>query len=56
MTDKGMSFLFRYTAQEKTYKTLRNLDKKKTFQKVIMSLYNIINSRTHCSFQFFPHN
>ena len=32
MTDNGMSFSFSYTAQEKTYKTLQNLDKKKTCQ------------------------
>ena len=30
MTEKGMSFSFNYTTQEKTYKTLQNLDKKKT--------------------------
>ena len=30
MTDKGMSFYFNYTTQEKTYKTLQNLDKRKT--------------------------
>ena len=29
MTDKGMSFSLSYTTQEKTYKTLQNLDKKK---------------------------
>ena len=28
-TDKGLSFSFIYTTQEKTYKTLQNLDKKK---------------------------
>ena len=32
MTDKDMSISFGYTAQEKTYKTLQNLDKKKTCQ------------------------
>ena len=32
MTDKGMSFSFGYTTQERTYKTLENLDKKKTCQ------------------------
>ena len=30
MTDKGMLFYFNYTTQEKTYKTLQNLDKRKT--------------------------
>ena len=30
MTGKGMSFSFVYNTQEKTYKTLQNLDKKKT--------------------------
>ena len=30
LTDKGMSFSFGYTTQEKTYKILQNLDKKKT--------------------------
>ena len=29
MTVKGMSFSFSYTTQERTYKTLQNLDKKK---------------------------
>ena len=32
MTDNGMSFSFSYTTQEKKYKTLQNLDKKKTCQ------------------------
>ena len=32
MTDKGMSFSFSYTTQEKTCKALQNLDKKKTCQ------------------------
>ena len=32
MTDKDMSISFGYTAQEKTDKTLQNLDKKKTCQ------------------------
>ena len=30
--DKGMSFSFDYTTQEKTYRILQNLDKKKTCQ------------------------
>ena len=29
MTNKGMSFCFGYTTQEKTYKAPQNLDKKK---------------------------
>ena len=32
MTDKGMSFSFSYTVQEKTDKTMQKLDKKKTCQ------------------------
>ena len=32
MTDKGMSFSFNYTTQEKMFKTLQNLYKKKTCQ------------------------
>ena len=38
MTDKGMSFSFGYTTQEKTYKTLQNLDKKKKHVKKMTSL------------------
>ena len=34
MSNKGMSFSFSYTAQEKTYKTLQNLDKKKTYEEM----------------------
>ena len=34
MTDKGMSFSFNYTTQEKTYKTPQNLDKKKHVKKM----------------------
>ena len=30
MTDKSMLFSLTYTAEEKAYKTLQNLDKKKT--------------------------
>ena len=30
ITDRGMSFSSHYTTEEKTYKTLQNLDKKKT--------------------------
>ena len=46
MTDKYMSFSFKYTAQEKVYKTLQNLVKKKTRQendilvKIIKSHYD----------------
>ena len=32
MTNKGMSFSFSYATQEKTYKALQILDKKKTCQ------------------------
>ena len=32
MTDKGLSLSFSYTVQEKTDKTMQNLDKKKTCQ------------------------
>ena len=32
MTNKGMSFSFGYTTQEKNYKALQNLDKKKACQ------------------------
>ena len=31
-TNKGMSFSFGYTTQEKTYKTLQNVDKKNICQ------------------------
>ena len=34
MTPKGMSFSFGSTTQEKTYKTLQNLDKKKHVKKM----------------------
>ena len=34
MTNKGMPFSFGYTTQEKTYKALQNLDKKKKFKKM----------------------
>ena len=67
MVDKGMSFSFSYTTQEKTYKTLQNLDKKKTCQEkdkplkishtmiYFLTLY-IITSITHCSVHFFSQN
>ena len=60
MTEKGMSFSFRYATQEKPYKVLQNLEKK-TKQKKMTSLWKqwnhtmiyflvlyIINSITHC--------
>ena len=69
MTEKGMSFSFGYTAQEKTDKALQNLDKKKACQendipvKIIKSNKNIyfltlyiINSMTCCAVQFLPRN
>ena len=49
MTDKTMLFSFSYITQEKTYKTLQNLDKKKTCQenyipvKIIKSHNNIFS-------------
>ena len=48
-TYKGMSFSFNYTTQEKTYKTLQNLDEKITCQendipiKIIKSHNNIFS-------------
>ena len=56
MTDKGMSFSFSYTTQEKTYKTLQNLDKKKTCQengipaKMIKSHNDIFSYFIHHNF------
>ena len=67
MVNKGMSFSFSYTTREKTYKTLQNLDKKKTCQEkdkplkishtviYFLTLY-IKTWITHCSVQFFPQN
>ena len=54
MTDKGMSFFFSYTTQEKNYKTLQTLDKKKTCQEndipvKFIKLYNDI-------FSYFKHH
>ena len=34
MTNKGMSFSFGYTTQEKTYKALQNVDKKQHAKKM----------------------
>ena len=56
MTDKGMSFSFSYTTQKKTYKTLQNLDKKKTCQengipaKMIKSNNDIFSYFIHHNF------
>ena len=56
MTEKGMSFSSGYTAQEKTYKTLQNLDKKKACQendipvKIIKSNKNIFSHFIHHNF------
>ena len=55
MTDKGMSFSFNYTTQEKTYKTLQNLDKQKTSQENDI-LVKIIKSRNDIFFYFIHHN
>ena len=58
MTDKGMSFFFGYTTQEKTYKALQNLDKKKTCQendisvKIIKSHKDIFSYFIHHNFNF----
>ena len=38
VTGKGLSFSFSYTTQEKIYKTLQNLDKKKKHVKKMISL------------------
>ena len=56
MTNKGMSFSFSYTIQEKTYKALQNLDKKETCQendipvKIIKSYKDIFSYFTHHNF------
>ena len=56
MTEKGMSFSSGYTAQEKTYKALQNLDKKKACQendipvKIIKSNKNIFSPFIHHNF------
>ena len=56
ITNKGMSFSFDYTTQEKTYKALQNLDKKKTWQendipvKIIKSHNDIFSYFTHHNF------
>ena len=56
MTVKGMPFSFGYTTQDKTYKTLQNLDKKKTYQendipvKIIKSHKDIFSYVIHHKF------
>ena len=56
LTKKGMSFSFDYATQEKTYKTLQNLDKKKTCHekdipvKTIKSQNDIISDFIHHNF------
>ena len=55
MTNKGMSFSFRYTTQEKTYKTLENLDKKKTCQEHDIFV-KIIKSHKDIFSYFIYHN
>ena len=64
MTDKSMSFSFGNTTEEKTYKTLQNLDKKKTCRendiyikitksrKDIFSYFIHHNSITQCTVNF----
>ena len=54
MTDKDMSFSFNYTTQEKTYKTLENLDKK-TCQEIDIPV-KIIESQNDISSYFIHHN
>ena len=64
LTNKGMSFSFGYTTQEKTYKTLQNLNQKKAYQendipvKIIKLHKDIFSLRittliTQFTFQFF---
>ena len=66
MTEKGMFFSFSYTTQEKIYKVLQNLDKKKTCLendiplKIIKSHNDIFSCFIHHNFNnslsrsFFP--
>ena len=54
-SDKGMSFSFNYNTQEKTYKTLQNLDKKKTCQKNDIPM-KIIKSHNDIFSYFIHHN
>ena len=55
MTDKGMSFSFSYITQEKTYKSLQNLDKKKTCQENDIPV-KIIKSHNYIFSYFMHHN
>ena len=55
MTDKGMSFSFGYTTQEKTYKTLQNLGRKKTCQENDIPV-KIIKSHKDIFSYFIHHN
>ena len=55
MTDKGISFCFNYTTQEKTYKTLQNLDKRKTWQENDIPV-KIIKSHNGIFSDFIHHN
>ena len=55
MTDKGISFCFNYTTQEKTYKTLQNLDKRKTWQENDIPV-KIIKSHNGIFSYFIHHN
>ena len=55
MTNKGMSFSFGYTTQEKTYKALQNLDKKKTCQENDIPI-KIIKSHKDIFSYFIHHN
>ena len=55
MTDKDMSISFGYTVQEKTYKTLQNLDKKKTCQENDIHV-KIMNSHKDIFSYFIHHN
>ena len=53
MNDKSMPFSFGYTTQEKTYKTLQNLDKKRTCHENDI-LVKIIKSHKD-TFSYFIH-
>ena len=55
MTNKGMSFSFCYTTQKETYKTLQNLDKKKTCQENDIPV-KIIKSHKDIFSYFIHHN
>ena len=55
MTDKAISFCFNYTTQEKTYKTLQNLEKRKTWQENDIPV-KIIKSHNDIFSYFIHHN